>query len=172
MIERNSRFRWAILVMVALTVAGTREAGAGSWSFQYEKGKPLASAGAKVRGHKVSLTPLKGQVYVYATFAMGPKNPIPYVGPQTPKKPEGEPRGRQFITLGQLVKGKFNPAVRFGIHDSRRGSSVPAERGMMYAYLHDGKLEYYGPWIRPNTPYDFKLRLDLDSQQMTAWVRG
>ena len=168
MVQRKSRFWLEVLVMVALTVGCAGESSAGSWSFQYEKGKPTANAA--VRGHEVTLTPLSGRVYVYAAFAMGPDNPIPPAPPQPPEKPHWQFRGRQFVTLGQTVKGEFKPAVRFGIDDLRRGSG--AEGGLMYAYLHDGKLEYYGPWIRPNTPHDFKLHMDLDKQQMTVWVSG
>ena len=164
MVQQKSRFWLEVLVMVALTVGCAGKSAAGSWSFQYEKGKPTANAA--VRGHEVSLTPLTGRVYVYAAFAMGPENPIPPAPPQPPEKPHWQFRGRQFVTLGQTVKGEFKPAVRFGIDDLRRGSG--AEGGLMYAYLYDGKLNYYGSWIRPDTPFDFRLHMDLDRQQMTV----
>ena len=86
------------------------------------------------------------------------QNPIPYV--------DDQPQGRQLITVGQAAEGGLVPAVRFGIHDGR---SLPKDQGVMYTYLSDGQLEYYGMWMRPNTPHDFKLRLDLASQQLTAW---
>ena len=148
--------RWEIMVLVGLTLGCPTQSAAGSWSFEYQHGKPAANT--EVRSHAARLPALEGRVFVYATFAMMPENPIP--------------DGGQFIEFGQIVSGDFTPAVRFGIHDGRRGGGVPQEVGLMYAYLHDGKLDYYGPWIRPNTPYDFKIHIDLDTQQMTVWVSG
>ena len=155
MVQRKSRFWLEVLVLVGLTLGCTKQSAASSWSFEYDQGKPTANS--EVREHGVSFTRLANRVHVYATFARIPENPIP--------------SGQQFITLGQIVNGEFKPAVRLGIHDGR-SSGKPAEVGLMHAYLNDGKLEYYGPWIRPNTPYDFKLHMDLDTQQMTVWVSG
>ncbi len=130
-----------------------------SLSFKYEDGSGPGELG--VRKHEVSIPEVKGQVYAYATFEMGPVNPIPYV--------DDQPRGRQLVTLGQTKDGEFVPAVRFGIHDGR---GLPADKGYMTTYLFDGQLDYYGMWVRPNTPYDFKLQLDLGRKKMTVWVSG
>ena len=156
MIQWKLPYCLEILVLMGIALGCTKTSTADSWSFEYEQGKPQANT--KVREHKVSFTPRTNQIYVYATLASISENPIP--------------GSQQFVALGQVVDSEFKPAVRFGIHDGRRGSSVPAEVGLMYTYLNDGQLEYYGPWMRPNTPYDFKLHIDLDSQQMTAWVSG
>ena len=118
----------------------------------------MADDEAALRTHEVKMAPTTGQVFVYVTFAMGPHNPIPYM--------RNQPRGKQFVILGQNTKGKFAPAVRFGVRESIR------EKGFLTTYLSDGKLEYYGMWLRPNTPYDFKLQLDLASQRMTVWCSG
>ena len=155
MVQRKSRFWLEVLVLVVTTLGYTKQSAASSWSFEYDQGKPTANS--EVREHGVSFTRLVNRVHVYATFERIPENPIP--------------RGQQFITLGQIANGESKPAVRLGIHDGR-SSGKPAEVGLLHAYLKDGKLEYYGPWIRPNTPYDFKLYMDLDTQQMTVWVSG
>jgi hypothetical protein len=161
------------------------------WSFQYQQSQPLAQAEPGLRGQQMKLGPLTGEIYVYATFDALPTNPVAYAGnaptakqkspsgatfimpesyPPPPKeKTPGEPRGRQFLTLGQRTGETFQPAVRFGVHDGR---SLPHDPGVMYTYLSDGRLEYYGLWVRPNTPYDFKLKLNLATQRMTAWASG
>jgi len=125
-----------ILVLVGIALGCAKQSSADSWSFEYKQGKPQANT--EVREHKINFTPLTNQIYVFATLASISENPIP--------------RRQQFVALGQVVDSEFKPAVHLGIHDGRRGSSVPAEVGLMYTYLNDGKLEYYGPWMRPNTP--------------------
>ncbi len=181
-----------VLLMITLSAAGAI-ASPEALSFDYGHGSAPDASGA--RTHQASIGEVSEQVFVYATFEMGPENPIPYgdlqaktadeaetpegyVMPEdqpgkeitaTPESSGEQPRGRQFITLGQLKDGEFTPAVRFGIHDGR---SLPAYEGMMYAYLRCGQLDCYGLWIRPNTPYDFKLRLDLATQRMTVFVSG
>jgi len=127
-------------------------------SFDYEQGQTVPDDKAGARTHEVKLDPATGQVFVYATFEMGQQNPIATTGEQ--------PQGRQFVTLGQTTVGKLVPAVRFGVRESIR------ERGFLTTYLSDGQLEYYGMWLRPNTPYDFKLQLDLANGRMTAWCSG
>ena len=77
-----------------------------------------------------------------------------------------QPQGKQFVTLGQATGGKFSPAVRFGVRESIR------EKGFLTTSLSDGQLEYYGVCLRPNTPYDFKLQLDLANQRMNVWCSG
>jgi len=118
--------------------------------------------GAGIRVHRTSVQAVTGSAHVYATFRPLAVNPVPYV--------EGRPRGRQFVTLGQEdAKGEFLPAVRFGVHDGR---PLPMEKGVMHTYLFDGRLDYYGMWMRPDTSYDLKLVLDLNQQRMTAWISG
>ena len=105
MVLRKSRFWLEVLVVVGLSLGCSKQSAADSWSFEYEKGQPTANA--EVREQGVSFTPLTSQVYVYASFAGIPENPLP--------------GGHQFIALGQVVNGEFKPAVRLGIHDGRRG---------------------------------------------------
>jgi len=156
MIQRKLSCCLKIWVLLGVALGCAKQSPADRWSFEYEQGKPQENT--DVRNHAVGFTPLTNQIYLYATLTGISENPLPH--------------SQQFVALGQVVDGEFKPVVRLGIHDGRRGSSVPAEVGLMYAYLNDGQLEYYGPWMRPNTPYDFKLHIDLDSQQMTAWVSG
>jgi len=159
-IQRPSRWEMlAVLTLVTTAINCCRVSAA--THFQYEKGQPVAGQANGIRVHQVKVGPVKQGVYVYATFEMGPHNPIPYV--------DDLPQGRQLITLGQIIEHKFVPAVRFGMRDAKLSPSIAKDKGFMTSYLSDGKLEYYGMWLRPNTPYDFKLRLDLTSQRMTAW---
>jgi len=82
--------------------------------------------------------------------------------------PEGHPQFLETIALGSKVEGQFTPVVRFGLADDRRGE----EQAHVTAWLSDGYIDYFAPYVRPNTSYDFKLRLDLKRQRMSAWVSG
>jgi len=146
--------------MVALT-AGSAGGAIVPLSFDYEDGQLVADAPTVIHIHEVALEPVAGKVFAYASFEMIATNPVPYV--------DDQPQGRQLVTLGQLKDGELTPAVRLGISDER---SLPHEQGVMYTYLFDGQLDYHGLRVRPNTPYDFRLRLDLEAQQMTVWCSG
>ncbi len=50
--------------------------------------------------------------YVYASFDIGPINPLPHEN--------GQPQGWQDITIGKESDGMFNPIVSFGIHSAGR----------------------------------------------------
>jgi hypothetical protein len=187
------RYRFLPIVLLA-TVSAARAAetdASQGHRFEYEQGQPIDRAEPEIRGHRLSVDPVNGEVHVYATFDAQPENPIAYAGAETrpstqqrtepawvmpesfpppaKEKPPGKPRGRRFLTLGIRTGDSFQPAVRFGIHDGR---SLPHQPGTMYTYLSDGRLEYYGLWVRPKTPYDFKLRLNLPAQRMTVWTCG
>lgn len=82
--------------------------------------------------------------------------------------PEGHPQFLQTIALGSRGDGTFTPAVRFGLGNDGRGQ----ERAHVTAWISDGRIDYFAPYARPNTPYDFKLRLDLENRRMSAWVSG
>ena len=62
--------------------------------------------------------------------------------------------------------GKFVEAVRFGIVDDNRAS--PEEKANYVPGAYDGSIDYYGVYCRPRTPYDFKLKLDLNKKRMTG----
>ena len=82
--------------------------------------------------------------------------------------PEGHPQFVETIALGSKAEGRFTSALRFGLGNDRRGQ----ERAHVTAWVSDGHIDYFAPYVRPNTPYDFKLRLDLNRKRMSAWVSG
>jgi hypothetical protein len=102
--------------------------------------------------------------------------------------PEDLPQFLQIIELGMEVKGRFISLLRFGLADDRRGlgrgtsqawywdgsdNDVPGRnRAHVCAWVCNGTIDYFGPFVRPNTPYDFKLLLDMKQLRMTAWVSG
>ena len=90
--------------------------------------------------------------------------------PPVPKR-EGRPRFLETITLGQKTNGKFEPAVKFGLADDGRAENLEG-RAMVTPWVSDGHIDYFGPYARPNTPYDFKFKLDLKKRRMTAWICG
>jgi len=81
---------------------------------------------------------------------------------------EGRPQFLQTITLGHNADGQFIPALRFGLADDGRAQ----EQAMVCPWVSDGYIDYFAGYARPNTPYDFKLKLDLDNKRMSAWVSG
>jgi hypothetical protein len=105
-----------------------------------------------------------GEIEVPGGFAMR------FDHPPAPDR-EGRPRFLQTIAVGQRRGGGFHPAARFGLADDGRAED---DQGMAMAvpWVADGRLDYYGPYARPHTPYDFKLVLDLERQRLTAWVSG
>jgi len=81
---------------------------------------------------------------------------------------EGRPQFLETVTLGHNTDGQFIPVVRFGLADDGRAQ----EQAMVCPWLSDGYIDYFGGYARPHTPYDFKLRLDLDNKRMSAWISG
>ena len=109
--------------------------------------------------HEAALPAVKGEAYVYCTFEMLAGNPLPFVN--------GLQQGLQTIAIGQETEGGFIPAVRFGMTDGRN-----LGRGYLTTWVFDGKLDYYGDYVRPETQYDFKLKLDMDNCRISVWYRG
>ena len=167
-------------------------------SFRY---KSASDGAATIRLHEGRVKPVAGVVYVYATIHMGPANPINYVGglPEWRPKgavvatdkpqaliaaketvpggfeiqehkplPDGHPQFLQTIALGRREAGQFTPAIRFGLGNDGRGE----QRAHVNCWISDGRIDYFVPFARPNTPYDFKLRVDLKSKRLSAWVSG
>ena len=160
-----------------------------------------ASAGAVAgsRVYEVAVEPVEGTVYVYGTIHMGPANPIKYVNGIPEWRPIGPtvegsvdtatsgkaasggfvlreqkpvtgdpPQILQSIAVGRKADEKFTPIARFGMgNDGRHGGGAN-----VCAWVSDGNIDYFAPYLRPNTPYDFKLRLDLKRWRMSAWVSG
>ncbi len=88
---------------------------------------------------------------------MGPVNPIPGTVPEYP----------QIVSIGEKIGDVFTPAVNFGLGDDNR--AVDAQ---MCPWAYDGSINYFGPYMRPDTPYDFKIKLDMNNNKMTVWVSG
>ncbi len=121
-------------------------------SMEWREGKIVASSGVVERLEQ-NINPIEGMVFVYATFAVGLNNPLPKV--------KGRPQGGQVLTMIDAhppYDGPMKPVVRFGLWDGGRCSS---DQTQLTPYLYDGRLSYYGGYCRPNTLYDFKLKLDL-----------
>ncbi len=101
--------------------------------------------------------------------------------------PEHLPQFLHAIELGAGDGDAFVPLVRFGLADDRRGlGRSKGEQGWFWneddvegrhrahvcAWVSDGTIDSFGPFVRPDTPYDFKLHIDLDRRRLTAWVVG
>ena len=147
------------------------------------------------------LQPDEGCVYVYATIHTGPANPLKHVGglpewrpeggvvatdtpqdvsaprPSAPAGfetqerqplPDGQPQFLETIALGRRVADKFLPAIRFGLSNDRQHAGLASVCG----WVSDGKVDYFGPFLRPATPDEFKLRVDFKNQRLSAWVNG
>ncbi|MFC1675772.1 sialidase family protein [Planctomycetota bacterium] len=104
------------------------------------------------------IEPVKDVAYVYATFEMGSVNPI---AGNLPKYP-------QVVSVGEKTGDVFVPAVRFGLGDDNRADGT----AKMTGWASDGSINYFGPFMRPDTPYDFKIKLDMNAGKMTIWVSG
>ena len=139
-----------------------------SLSFSFESGAPVADGDGR-RAHDADVPAVTGHAYVRVALAMGSDNPAPYAA--------GHPKGAQCVTFGEKAGdgGGFTPAVRFGLADAFRGGRKddPERPGaLLTAWLSDGTLDYFGACARPETPYDFRLHVDLTQKRVTAWVSG
>ena len=143
------------------------------------------------------IKPVKGVAYIYATFEMGPVNPIPRgvekakknepidkktgfeAGPYDPTRDAGKksekdgpaaikiPKFPQIVSIGEKIGDVFTPAVKLGLGDDNR-----AKDAKITSWASDGSINYYGPYMRPDTHYDFKIKLDMNAGKMTIWVSG
>ncbi len=180
-----------------MTVMPSGCSGAASESLLFGYTAGAASGNRGLRTHEVAIEEVTGRVYVYATFDMGPANPIKYVDgvPQLqPARGEAgavsapaggdaagyyfrdlstlaenpeQPQQLQMVALGQQTAEGFTVALKFGLADALRARY---DEAYIAGWLFDGQLDYFGPYVRPNTPLDFKVRVDLQAQTMTAWA--
>lgn len=167
-------------------------------SFRYERS---ARDTKTIRQFEGKVDSVEGVVHVCATIQMGPANPIRYVDglpewqpagdvveinkSQVPTftretvpggfeiqehepLPDGHPQLLEVIALGTRRDGKFTPAVRFGLGNDGRGEKM----AHVNCWISDGRIDYFAPFTRPNTPYDFKLQVDLKNKRLSAWVSG
>ena len=147
------------VILLALGVVSMSDATAAErLSFHYADGQPAADA---VHVHTTSFPRLETGVFIYCTFEMSHRNPV--------HCPDGNPRAVQTVTLGQMRDGEFVAALRFGISDNR---NRPTETGYLTPWVSDGRLDYYGGYARPDTPYDFRAQIDLKKTRATVWCCG
>ncbi|MFA6110157.1 MAG: sialidase family protein [Candidatus Latescibacterota bacterium] len=130
-------------------------------SFSYEDGAPIA-AGSRLHTQTAAIKPVRGTVHLYLDLAGVERNPAPLL--------EGKPAAMQTLELGCRTPGGFTPAVRLGLaSDNHTGMG---EFAYLLPWLHDGRFDYYGMFVRPRTPYRLRLTLDLAQGRLTAWVSG
>ncbi|MCL5096357.1 MAG: glycoside hydrolase [Candidatus Omnitrophica bacterium] len=166
-------------------------------SFRYDDSE--AMAWGKTRFHRVEVSPTKGLVWIYASFGSLPSNPALLVDAQpdglqtitigqahpsnnsgrnvsssracqsTSGNSHGLPPTTATSQVGPGGKG-FEPILRFGIaKDTHTGMT---NRAFLLPWADNGKFDYYGPFARPRTPYDFKIKLDLGQGRLSVWVNG
>lgn len=166
-------------------------------SFTYRDGDPAGSPGV-ARVDEVRVKPVRGIVYVYATVdpvnrrspsrpddaARGPSGCIAHSDGDAGEQPaptgsserdaqaqELLPEGTRLlgaVGIGERAGDKLRLAAWFGLCDDSRATGRPYP----VIWLWDGLLNRFGPYARPDTPFDFKVRLDLSNQRITAWVAG
>lgn len=193
--HRRSTFDRKVLLMLLLPAAGV-PAASQVLSFRYG----AAGTEGALRVYDGEINAVAGTVHLYATFAMGPANPIRYVNglpewqPRATEEAVGVPPGGSDETpaFGGFVVQEHKPlpeerpqfleTVTLG---QKTGDQfAPAvrfgladdrraqEKAQVTPWVSDGSIDYFGPYARPKTPYGFKIRLDLKRKRMTAWVSG
>jgi len=128
-------------------------------TFGYERGH--ASVGDKtIHIHEAAVSRVAGMVRVYATAAALPANPVAALA--------GQLQGAQQIQVGQRIDGQFVPAIQFGLADSGRGPAK--DLALLSCWAGDGHLDHFGDFVRPETPCDFKVTVDLEGKTATVWT--
>ena len=156
--------------------------------FRYEDGKPSPKS-SKMNISKAAFDPIGEISYIYASIEGIRINPISYIegvpewksgknktGDKERKKDNRntymwvydlEPNLLEVISLGfEYVPEHFVPVVEFGLADN----GIAGNMAYATLWLNDGTTDYYGPYARPNTIYDYKIKLDFNRREMTAWV--
>ncbi|MFV1967321.1 MAG: sialidase family protein [Pirellulaceae bacterium] len=129
---------------------------------QYVEGIPEWQPTAVSGSDQLDHSTLEGEIDDPGGFVMK------FEHPPVPKR-EGRPRFLQTIAIGQKTGDRFLSLVHFGLADDGRATK---ERAYVTTWVSDGTIDYYGPFVRPNTPYDFKLKIDLSERRMTVWTSG
>ena len=117
--------------------------------FVYKEAKPVAQQHG-VRRHEQKVPRVDGIVYVHTSFHPGEHNPVERV--------DDSPQAVQWIELGSQRDGEFVSTLRFGLNDS--GAGPGKNHALLTPWFHDGRLDYYGAFARPQTPQDFKIIID------------
>ncbi len=106
-------------------------------SFQYDEGTDLKTRDGKekaVRVQERTIPPVRGEVFVYASFDALTTNPAEFV--------HDEPRGMQTVAIGHGRAGDFSPCVSFGM--ARDTHSGLGNRALLLPWLSDGKFDDFG----------------------------
>ncbi|MFA6549581.1 MAG: hypothetical protein WCT39_06635, partial [Candidatus Margulisiibacteriota bacterium] len=187
------------LIMGCFAFSPLSAGAANTLSFNYGNGQSVANSNVGLRGHEAKLPKLTGKVYIYATFDMGSSNPLKcidgrpnwqqdndqsakvengkatasdtfFIQPEPAvKRDANQPQNLQIVTLGEKTGQIFTPVIQFGLADDGR---APVGMAHVTPWVNNGMIDYFGLYARPQTPYDFRIRLDLDKRSMTAWVSG
>ena len=177
--------------------SGSAAGAADSLSFEYDRGAKGSQFGS--RTHETDVPVVSGQVHVYGTFDMCPVNPVLYedglpkfLRDAAARRAKGKVTGSttfeeelvrqkqavkdvqparflQVVTLGRKSGEHFEPVVRFGLVNDGRAA---APNAYISSWINAGGLDYYSLYCRADTPYDYKIKLDLKSKRMTVWVSG
>ncbi|MFC1675660.1 sialidase family protein [Planctomycetota bacterium] len=105
---------------------------------------------------------------------LGPEESVKTVGKKTgdPRKGKiGSTLGSRYletVTLAQRDGDEFVTVLRFGLAKP----NGHADKAYVKPWVTDGYIDYFGGHARANTAYDFKIRINLESKKMTAWVSG
>jgi len=188
--------------MLILAATPLRAVAAGPLSFAFRDGRSIAQSKVGLRGHEAKFEPVSGQVHLYATFDMGPSNPLPFVdgrpqwrNDETPAEPSerGDVTDTDGFSLGPQPKPdvkrsadqpQFLQVVTLGEKSGEKftaalrfgladdGRAIANGRAHVTPWVNDGAINRFGVFARPKTPHDFKLSLDLEHQRMTVWVCG
>ena len=110
-----------------------------------------------------SFEPLRGTVYAYATFEIGPQNPLP--------SPDGDACGTAIITLMGAASNSPDllPVVRFGLADGGRRDPGNTQ---LVPWVSNGRIGYFGDHGRPNTRYTMRIRIETAESVMDVHVRA
>jgi len=148
------------MLLIPSRIAAEEKSAMKSISFRYDDGAPTGAGDMKA--HQATLPPLTGSVWIYAGFGPTETNPVRLAG--------GQPIGLQTVTFGMSEGETFTPVVSFGMAgDTHAGMN---DFGMLIPWAHDRNYDYYGKYARPQTPYDFKIKLDLKRGTQSVWVSG
>jgi hypothetical protein len=105
---------------------------------------------------------LRGTIFIYATFKPLQMNPMDMAA--------GQPASRQTLSLGLREGENWTEALTLGVVDDDRASA--GKKANYVPGLSNGTIDYYGMFMRPRTPYDVRVMLDLHRHRATALVCG
>ncbi len=85
------------------------------------------------------------------------------------KETGSQPRLLQVVTLGNQAGDQFVPVIQFGLVDDLRKGE---DKAFITPWVNAGGIDFYSLYCRPNTPYDYKIELDLTTKHCSVFVSG